>query len=357
MNTDNTLQKVLFESKHLALCLLDKKRNVLAVNSTFQNQFSLLEIDISEPISIRNLSFWGKNLVALDEAWEGMQEKGMATFEQHLYNGKELLAYEVELKKADGEGRVLMEFFQKREYYKDSMEANDTGNELGEIANIISHDLRAPVSNIAYLLSIFDGRLVYKEELEKFIRALKESNEKTLEIVDKMGAVINARLKDKTHCKPSLQPMICTVLEKLEDEIAQANARVVVDIHDHSDWNIPQGAFEMIIKQVISNSLKYRKEEETPKIVITCSRKNGDRIVEVKDNGLGFDVAKNKHRLFGLFQTFHNRPDSRGIGLFQVKNRLLSIGGAISLNSQEGVGTTVTLNFKQNELEKAPLYY
>ncbi|WP_417593325.1 sensor histidine kinase [Owenweeksia hongkongensis] len=356
MNTNNTLQKVLFESKHLALCLLDKSGNVVAVNSTFQNQLCQEEIDTSKPISIRSLSFWNKDLIALDTAWKEFLENGAASFNSYLYYREELLFHEVELKQANDEGGVLMEFFKKQEHTKAEKESTRTDGELDKMAAIISHDLRGPVSNIAYLLSIFDGGVADKEELEEFMDALKKSNAKTLDIIDEMGALINPKLKRRSHSAPSLQPLICSILENFEEEISQTQARVVIDIQDHSDWKVPKGAFVMILKQVVSNSLKYRKEDETPKIVITCSRKNGDRIIEVKDNGLGFDVVENEQHLFGLFQTFHNRPDSRGIGLFQVKNRLLSIGGAISLKSQEGIGTTVTLNFKQNELEEAPLY-
>ena len=64
-----------------------------------------------------------------------------------------------------------------------------------------------------------------------------------------------------------------------------------------------------------------------------------------KDNGIGIDLARNKDKVFGLYQRFHNYPDSKGLGLYLVKSQVESMGGSISLESKVDKGTTFTLSF------------
>ena len=70
-------------------------------------------------------------------------------------------------------------------------------------------------------------------------------------------------------------------------------------------------------------------------------------MLQVKDNGIGIDIEKNKDKIFGLYQRFHNHPDSKGLGLYLVKSQVESMGGTINVDSKVGKGTTFTLNFKK----------
>ena len=55
-----------------------------------------------------------------------------------------------------------------------------------------------------------------------------------------------------------------------------------------------------------------------------------------KDNGLGINIEKNKHKLFGMYKTFHGNEDAKGIGLFIVKNQIEVMKGKIEVESEEG---------------------
>lgn len=350
MKTATSLRSVLFESKYSAFILLDTSGNVLESNRTFKSGMGM--INSNSPVNevLWDFPFWNKDLKKLKRAWKEVNEEGESSFSQELKVNEKFILYQVDMNLTqDG---ILVSFSQSS-----NKSSSKHRVDKEKLASLIFHDLRAPVSNVAYLLSIFHKQEIGGSELAEFIDTLKKSNNQTLKVVDRIADLMSANIKDSGELTLSLRGMIDSVLRQFKDEIASTNARVVVDIHDQEEWKLPVGAFQMILGQVISNSLRYAKSGQTPKIVITCSRKNRDRVITVSDNGVGFDIVENEHRLFGLFQTFHDHPDARGIGLFQVKNRLLSIGGEVSLDSQKGIGTTVTLNFKQNELEEAPLYH
>ena len=56
-------------------------------------------------------------------------------------------------------------------------------------------------------------------------------------------------------------------------------------------------------------------------------------------------IEKNKNKIFGLNQVFADHGDSKGIGLYLVKNYMDNVGGTVSLSSQLNSGSTFCLSF------------
>jgi sensor histidine kinase regulating citrate/malate metabolism len=64
---------------------------------------------------------------------------------------------------------------------------------------------------------------------------------------------------------------------------------------------------------------------------------------------LGINLERYGHQVFKLRKTFHRHPESRGIGLFMIKNQIEAMGGEITLTSQEQGGTTFFINFNKHQ--------
>jgi sensor histidine kinase regulating citrate/malate metabolism len=71
----------------------------------------------------------------------------------------------------------------------------------------------------------------------------------------------------------------------------------------------------------------------------------------VNDNGLGINLVRYGHHMFKLRKTFHRHPESRGIGLFMIKNQVEAMGGEITIESQENIGSTFFINFNKNQAD------
>ncbi|MNE29875.1 Phytochrome-like protein cph1 [compost metagenome] len=103
---------------------------------------------------------------------------------------------------------------------------------------------------------------------------------------------------------------------------------------------------ESILLNLLTNSIKYKSENRKLKISITAEQIEQRTILTFKDNGIGIDLERNRDKVFGLYQRFHNYPDSKGLGLYLVKSQVETMGGTISIDSEVNKGTTFTITFK-----------
>jgi signal transduction histidine kinase len=136
------------------------------------------------------------------------------------------------------------------------------------------------------------------------------------------------------------------VFSQLDFLIGLHKPVIKFNFEEVSFLNTNKSYLESILLNLLTNSLKYKSETRKLKINITASR-HGDNILLIfKDNGIGIDLERNRDKIFGLYQRFHDYPDSKGLGLYLVKSQVETMGGTINVESQVDVGTTFTLTFK-----------
>ena len=97
----------------------------------------------------------------------------------------------------------------------------------------------------------------------------------------------------------------------------------------------------------MSNSIKFASPDRKLEISIKSRLEGEFTILEFSDNGIGMDMERVKDRIFGLYQRFHDRPDSKGIGLYLIHSQVTALGGKISVKSKVNEGTIFYITFKQ----------
>ena len=103
---------------------------------------------------------------------------------------------------------------------------------------------------------------------------------------------------------------------------------------------------ESIIFNFVINAIKYRSLDRAPKLSFRSKYINSFVMLEIQDNGLGIDLEKHGHKLFGMYKTFHKHKEARGIGLFITKNQIEAMGGKIEVESTPNIGTTFKIFLK-----------
>jgi PAS domain S-box-containing protein len=205
---------------------------------------------------------------------------------------------------------------------------------------IVSHNLRSHTSNIASIMSLIESS-ESEEEKEQMIQLLKSVSNSLNETMLHLNEVINIRNNIGLVSEPlNLQQYIDTVQNVLNEQITSKEVSISTIIPKDIIINYNPAYLESILYNIISNSIRYSHPERKPTIVIKWSIENDMKILQISDNGVGIDLVRNADKIFGMYKTFTNNADSKGIGLFITKNQIDAMGGNITVESEPNIGTT-----------------
>jgi signal transduction histidine kinase len=148
------------------------------------------------------------------------------------------------------------------------------------------------------------------------------------------------------ECDIIFQEIFDNVVRLLSGQVKEADIEFDVDFSNCPDIRYSPTYLQSVFINLISNAIKYRSAERKSVIKIkTLLSENKETVLSVSDNGIGIDLEKHKHKIFGLYKTFHANKDSRGVGLYMTKRQIETLGGTISVESKINVGTTFKVIF------------
>ena len=219
--------------------------------------------------------------------------------------------------------------------------------DLRQFSYITSHNLRAPLSNLIGLLNLIEDIPYDNQELKELFEGFSKSTYQLNETVNDLIKIIV--IKDQmTIDKENIK--ISTIIEKVKNQlfilIESKKAEITLNLNEEYIY-ANTIYIESILLNLMSNALKYSKINVNPKISITSSTIDDFTTIKFQDNGIGIDLEKNKSKIFGLYQRFHNHPDSKGLGLYLVKTQVEALGGEITVESEVDKGTIFKIKLKR----------
>jgi PAS domain S-box-containing protein len=226
-------------------------------------------------------------------------------------------------------------------------ELTQNNKDLKQFSYITSHNLRAPLSNLIGLLNLIEDIPVENEELEEILSGFTKSTHLLNETINDLVKVII--IKDNPSMQKeevSLQEVFENVFSQLSFQIELHKPIIKLKFDKVPLLNTNKAYIESILLNLLTNSIKYKSENRKLKISITAEQIDQKAVLTFKDNGIGIDLERNRDKVFGLYQRFHNYPDSKGLGLYLVKSQVETMGGTISIDSEVNKGTTFTITFK-----------
>lgn len=221
-------------------------------------------------------------------------------------------------------------------------------HQLQEFTQIVSHNLRSPVGNILTLASFYENASTEQEKNE-YVALLKESGATTLTMLNELNEVLKIK-QDKNIPKQDIhiEKMVHQVTSMLTARITEVKAQITFNFSNAPVIHYPSIYMESILLNLLDNALKYHSPERLPEISLETDVDDaGNVTLAVRDNGLGINLERYGHQVFKLRKTFHNHPESRGIGLFMIKNQIEAMGGSITVQSSENNGTAFFVNFSK----------
>lgn len=229
-----------------------------------------------------------------------------------------------------------------------------TTEELTNFAYIASHDLQEPLRKII----VFGDRLS-----DKFKSVLNDTGKDYIDRMQKSALRMKSLIEDllrfsriTTHSAPfqkvDLNEVIGEVLSDLEVLIERTHGQVSVDTLP----SVMGERFQMrqIFQNLITNALKYHREEVSPVITVKYLGLNqGLDAISVEDNGKGFD-EKYCDRIFRPFERLHGHSEYKGtgMGLAICQKIMLHHNGHISATSHVSKGSKFLIQFPTPERDE-----
>ncbi|MBD1393886.1 PAS domain S-box protein [Mucilaginibacter glaciei] len=219
-------------------------------------------------------------------------------------------------------------------------------NRLLNFAYIVSHNLRTHASNFKMIMDVVKDPDTDAQEKEQLSMHLQSVSDQLNDTINNLNEVVSIQTNiDIQTYEINLFNYVTRAIDLLQGDISRWNVEVINEVPVDCKLVYNPAYMESIIFNLLSNALKYRCLHGKPKVMITYfTDTDGRQGFGVADNGIGIDLHKNGHDMFGMYKTFNGNRDAKGMGLFITKNQVESFGGRIEVASEIGKGTTFTVH-------------
>lgn len=222
-------------------------------------------------------------------------------------------------------------------------ELKERNNDLEQFNYIVSHNMRAPVSNIIGLVNLYNKQDTSDPFNEITINKLDESINAIDQVLKDLTSILEAKhYVERPLEKVYFKELIKEIKKSISKEIELSELKLDLDFQVESIQS--NGAYwHSIFINLISNSIKYKKPQEPAYIKITSKKESNKIKIIFEDKGLGIDLIENGNDIFGLYKRFHNHVDGKGMGLYMIKTQIQSLNGNIEIDSKPNIGTKFTI--------------
>ncbi|MFA9191598.1 CheR family methyltransferase [Flavobacterium sp. FZUC8N2.13] len=229
-------------------------------------------------------------------------------------------------------------------------------NQLEKFTTAASNDLQEPLRKIhMFSKRIFDNEKNMSEsgrhDLERVQYLIVNLSQLINDVIDYSKVIF----LEKKYIKTDLNSLLKKNIKDLKDVIIKKNA--VVSVMSFPELNVIPNQIQQLFTNLITNSIKYSKEDVVPEIQIETQQPSSEEIIEIGgnpeidyvkicviDNGIGFDKG-HESKIFEPFYRLHTNSYQKGsgLGLTLVKKIVANHRGFIKVISEINLGTTMVI--------------
>lgn len=242
--------------------------------------------------------------------------------------------------------------------YQRTYELEQANKAKSEFMANMSHDLRTPLNAIIGFSEIMCREIHGKHGNDKYLeysRDINTSSEYLLSLINDILdlSAIDANKRSIEKEELNINMLVADCIRTLKPLIDEKNQDVIINIPDEFDLlYADERSVKQILINLISNAIKFTPNGGT--ITVECGSTKKSNVLIVKDTGEGIAKSNLTH-ILDPFARADSHPhisrEGTGLGLTIVNSLVKLHGGSLSIKSELGKGTKVTIKFPKKNAE------
>lgn len=309
------------------LVLLNGQQNVLFINESAAKIFGFSAKEVI-----------GRNILTVDRAQEVqdlLQKVSQAGKGEGLYE-KDGHFYQLSGSSVNGSGSVILIYDVTEKMTAEKLRREFSAN--------VSHELKTPLQSILGYAEIMKNGLVKDEDKQRFLERIHAEAGNMIELIQNIMEL--SRLDENKTLDEfedvDLLKLAQSVTLRLKHKAQTKGVTLNVSGSSACVCGV-QSILSEVLYNLVDNSIKYNKDNG--KVDVEVQDGSEEVTVSVSDTGIGIGAA-DRERVFERFyradKSHSKEIGGTGLGLSIVKHGVLFHKGRVELESEPGVGTTIT---------------
>lgn len=309
------------------LVLLNGQQNVLFINESAAKIFGFSAKEVI-----------GRNILTVDRAQEVqdlLQKVSQAGKGEGLYE-KDGHFYQLSGSSVNGSGSVILIYDVTEKMTAEKLRREFSAN--------VSHELKTPLQSILGYAEIMKNGLVKDEDKQRFLERIHAEAGNMIELIQNIMEL--SRLDENKTLDEfedvDLLKLAQSVILRLKHKAQTKGVTLNVSGSSACVCGV-QSILSEVLYNLVDNSIKYNKDNG--KVDVKVQDGSEEVTVSVSDTGIGIGAA-DRERVFERFyradKSHSKEIGGTGLGLSIVKHGVLFHKGRVELESEPGVGTTIT---------------
>lgn len=309
------------------LVLLNGQQNVLFINESAAKIFGFSAKEVI-----------GRNILTVDRAQEVqdlLQKVSQAGKGEGLYE-KDRHFYQLSGSSVNGSGSVILIYDVTEKMTAEKLRREFSAN--------VSHELKTPLQSILGYAEIMKNGLVKDEDKQRFLERIHAEAGNMIELIQNIMEL--SRLDENKTLDEfedvDLLKLAQSVTLRLKHKAQTKGVTLNVSGSSACVCGV-QSILSEVLYNLVDNSIKYNKDNG--KVDVKVQDGSEEVTVSVSDTGIGIGAA-DRERVFERFyradKSHSKEIGGTGLGLSIVKHGVLFHKGRVELESEPGVGTTIT---------------
>lgn len=315
------------------LVLLNGQQNVLFINESAAKIFGFSTKEVI-----------GRNILTVDRAQEVqdlLQKVSQAGKGEGLYE-KDGHFYQLSGSSVNGSGSVILIYDVTEKMTAEKLRREFSAN--------VSHELKTPLQSILGYAEIMKNGLVKDEDKQRFLERIHAEAGNMIELIQNIMEL--SRLDENKTLDEfedvDLLKLAQSVTLRLKHKAQTKGVTLNVSGSSACVCGV-QSILSEVLYNLVDNSIKYNKDNG--KVDVEVQDGSEEVTVSVSDTGIGIGAA-DRERVFERFyradKSHSKEIGGTGLGLSIVKHGVLFHKGRVELESEPGVGTTITFVLPKN---------